>query len=105
MRRRFLVAQVTSRTVLAAGCFDLPALRSQATLGKDATKSGVDGEPLHNFQLCSAIPTRDTVVFDESLKIETLVVPTPTQRRALEPIGALILVTLEVGRQDECTDS
>ena len=77
--------------------FDPPALRSQAALGKDVTKTGVDGEPIHNFAtLLSHLSTltRNTVVFAEGVKIEKLAVPTPTQKRAFELIGAPIPVTL-----------
>lgn len=73
------------------------ALRSDKAQMKDQTKTGDDGQRLHNFAtLLNHLSTlsRNTVVFAKGVTIEKLSVPTPTQRRAFELIGAPIPTTL-----------
>jgi len=83
------------------------ALRSEKAKMKDATKTGEDGQVLHNFATLLnhlSTLTRNTVVFTEGVKIEKLSLPTPTQRRAFELIGAPIPTTLGTSRQKNRVD-
>ena len=67
------------------------ALRSESAKMKDLTKTGVDGQQLHNFPTLLnhlSTLTRNTVVFTKGATIEKLSIPTSTQRRAFELIGA-----------------
>ena len=74
-----------------------PAQRSERAREKDARKATPDGEEVHDFSTLVnhlATLTRNTVVFAGGVRIDKLALPTPTQRRAFELIGAPIPVRL-----------
>ena len=83
------------------------ALRSEKAQMKDATKTGEDGQALHNFSTLLhhlSTLTRNSVIFAKGVRIEKLSLPTHTQRRAFELIGAPIPTTLGPGRQKNSTN-
>ncbi|EQD33730.1 hypothetical protein B2A_13005, partial [mine drainage metagenome] len=73
------------------------ALRSDKAHIKDLTKTTGDGQQLHNFATLLnhlSTLTRNSVVFAKGVTIEKLSIPTPTQIRAFELIGAPIPTTI-----------
>ncbi|MGH9002958.1 MAG: IS1634 family transposase, partial [Acidimicrobiia bacterium] len=70
-----------------------PATRSAAARAKDSQQTDPLGEPIHDFATLLhhlATLTRNTIVFDGGARVDKLAIPTPTQRRAFELIGAPI---------------
>ena len=70
-----------------------PAERSKAASVKDAGKKTPAGEMVHTLSTLLnhlATLTRNTVVFTGGVRVDKLALPTPTQRRAFELIGATI---------------
>jgi hypothetical protein len=70
-----------------------PAERSKAASAKDAGKQTPAGEMVHDLSTLLnhlATLTRNTVVFTGGVRVDKLALPTPTQRRAFELIGATI---------------
>jgi hypothetical protein len=70
-----------------------PAGRSKAASAKDAGKKTPAGEMVHDLSSLLnhlATLTRNTVVFTGGVRVDKLALPTPTQRRAFELIGATI---------------
>jgi hypothetical protein len=75
-----------------------PAQRSAPALAKASRQRNPDGHPLHSmatlFDELGTL-TRNTVVFAGGARITKLALPTPTQRRAFELIGAPIPIQLK----------
>ncbi|MGH8990527.1 MAG: IS1634 family transposase [Acidimicrobiia bacterium] len=75
-----------------------PARRSAAALAKASRQRTSDGETIHSLATLFdelATLTRNTIVYGGGIRIDQLAVPTPTQRRAFELIGAPIPTELK----------
>ncbi|MBA3281412.1 MAG: IS1634 family transposase [Acidimicrobiia bacterium] len=74
-----------------------PAKRSAAALAKASRQHHTDGEAIHSLATLFdelATLTRNTIVFTGNARVAKLAIPTPTQRRAFELIGAPIPIEL-----------
>jgi hypothetical protein len=76
-----------------------PARRSPAATHKAATQQTTDGTPVHSFHTLLehlATLTRDDITFTgpTQIAIQKLTTPTPTQRRALQLLQAVVPPTL-----------
>jgi hypothetical protein len=77
-----------------------PATRSASADHKASRHTSPDGQPLHSFRGLlehMATLTRNTITLAQTT-FDKITLPTPTQRRAFELIGAPIPLTLEVDR-------